>query len=109
MSLDSWTRQLISLSIHRADPDPMAFKIISINKTKISDGLVDANLALYGYTFGVSYSTHIEPVHYKELLFVTIKDGLGYNISFTRNPEQFDTYYPVVKKMIDSFELVGLT
>jgi hypothetical protein len=41
MSLDSWTRQLISLSIHRADPEPMAFKIISINKTKISDGSVD--------------------------------------------------------------------
>ena len=39
-SLDSWTRQLISLSIHRADPEPMAFKIISINKTKISDGFV---------------------------------------------------------------------
>jgi hypothetical protein len=109
MSLDTWTRQLISLSIHRADPNPMAFKIISINKTKISDGLVNANLTLYGYTFGVSYSTHIEAVHYKELLLVTIKDGSGYTISFTGNPEQFDIYYPTVKKMINSFELVGLT
>lgn len=96
-------------SIHRAEPDPMAFKIISINKTKISNGLVHANLALYGYTFGVLYSTFTEAVHYKELLLVTIKDGVGYTISFTRDPDQFNMYYPTVKKMIDSFELVGLT
>lgn len=101
-TLDSLTRELISIIINQGgDLAKTSSKIISINKTKISNGSVDANLALFEFTIGAYFV--------KEMLLVAIKDGFSTHISVDMNPEQFERYYPIVKKIIDSFEFVSLT
>jgi hypothetical protein len=42
-------------------------------------------------------------------MLVAVKDGFSRDMMFSAPPNQFSMYFPTVKKMLDSFELIGLT
>lgn len=81
------------------------FNIISINKSKLSHGMVDANMVFYE----VKYADLLGEYSTTYLKMVYINGGMGSELLFRIPTADFDKYIPIVNKMINSFELIGLT
>ena len=71
------------------------FKLIESSKTEISSNVAQkiVNTSRQGtYTM-------------KFLQIFTIKDGVGYIITYTATLDTYDDYYPAIERMIKSFRI----
>jgi hypothetical protein len=108
-TLDSFTRKLMAEAREAENANNYAenltFSTISINRSKISHGTVDANMVFYEVKHNDllgGYSTTYLKIAY-------INGGMGSELLFGIPTADFDKYIPIVIKMINSFELIGLT
>lgn len=50
--------------------------------------------------------TDLQAIMYKEMQFWTVRDGRAYIFSYFTTADAYDNYLPLVKKIIDSFEII---
>jgi hypothetical protein len=91
-SLDTYTN--LSLSRLESIPD---FKLLNSSSTTLAG--LPAHMIVYSFT-DPEIQTPLQ-----NLQAYTIKDGIGYLVTYTGTPEEFDSSLPALQSVLDTFRL----